>query len=121
MTLTVAEIAKLAFDGVARGIGGVVHEAQIEFRQPGSYDVATGRRAIAKPDFAGRAIEDSSKPISDVFPDYQFGKSDRMVLLEGFDYPPEKGARLVYAGRDLTIHEVADVAGGDGLFYVVAR
>lgn len=121
MTLSVADIGKLAFDGVAAALSGVVHDARLTWDAKGDYDIDAGKRTKSKRFIDGRAVEDASKPVADIFPDYTKGPADRMVLLEGLVVAPQETMRLCYSDRDLTITAVADIAGGGGLYYVMAR
>lgn len=121
MALSVADIGQLALDGVARGISGVIHTCTVTRQVRGAYNVTTGEYVQSSSSQAGRALEDASKPVRDVFPDYEVGPSDKMVLLEGLNTVPEETHKLFYNGRNLTIMAVADVAGGGGLYYVMAR
>lgn len=117
---TVAEIAKRAFDGVARGIPDAIHAATISHEVKGAYDNATDTYASTVTTDAGRCVVDTVKPVSDVFEDYIAGPSDQLVLLEGFGMIPAENWTLEFAGRALTIKRVQDIVAAGTLFYVLA-
>lgn len=121
MAISVARIAELAFNGVSNGISGVVHSATLTQKTAGTYNASTGVRAATTAPITGRAIEDAVKPVRDIFPAYERGPSDKLVLLEGMTSAPVENDTLAYSDRSLTIMAVADIAGGGGLYYVMAR
>lgn len=118
---TVAQIAKQAFDKVAAKISGAIHSAVITYQTQGAYDPVAGEYPVVDVTLTGRAVQDSVKPIADIFPAYVAGPSDALVLLEGFSTLPQENWKLSFAGKVRTIRQVQDIVAAGSLFYVVAR
>ncbi|MCD1619136.1 hypothetical protein K7H20_13785 [Salipiger manganoxidans] len=117
---TVSQIAKLAFDGVARGIPDAIHAATLTRTTQGAYDVATGTYATTTAAQTGRAVVDTVRPVADVFPAYVVGPGDELILLEGFTSAKENDS-LTFAGRTRIVRQVQDIVAAGALFYVIAR
>lgn len=119
---TVAEIAKLAFDGVQSAITDAVHSASLEVDAQGAYDATAGTHALTTTTYTGgRAVLDMTRPPADIFPDYVVGPRDQMILLEGFTSVPEEGWRVIFAGTTYDLQAVQDIAKAGTLFYVIGR
>ncbi|WP_108482263.1 hypothetical protein [Oceaniglobus ichthyenteri] len=119
--VTVAEIAAKAFDGVAGKIAGVIHPATMNWTEKGAYDPDTGSYTTTAKSDTGRAVEDSEKPVADVFEGYVAGPADVLVLMEGFTTVPKENHTITYAGRTRTILRAQDIVAAGAIYYVVAR
>ena len=117
---TVKAIAKAAFDAVAGSITDAVHSASLSYDTQGSYNTTTGAYAITTTTLTGgSAVLDMGKPVSDIFPDYTAGPSDRLVLLQGFTSVPKENWTLTYNGNSYAIKQVLDLVDAGSVFYVV--
>ena len=118
---TIAEIAAKALDKVSAKITDAVHVATLaRVTQGESYDVASGTYPQIISTQTGRAVFCTVTAGPDLFPDYVFGPSDELLLLEGMASAQE--------GDTVTINDVAravravqDLGGAGSLFYAVAR
>lgn len=119
--VTVAEIAKEAFDGVAVSIEGVVKAATMEYDTQGAYNAATGTYALTPTSGgAGRAIVGTAKAVKSSFPAYVAGPNDILLYLEGFTSSPSINWRVSIDGVVRVIKHIGDVVGAGGFFEVVA-
>lgn len=117
---TVAQIAKLAFDGVSVAILDAIQTATLTRTTQGPYNPATGDYATTTDTQTGRAVVDSVKPVKDVFPEYVVGPADELILIEGFASAVENDT-LTFAGRTRIVLQVQDIVAAGSLFYVLAR
>lgn len=118
--MDVAEIAALAFDGVAGAITDAIHPATLTRTVQGAYDPATGSYSTTTTAQTGRAVIDTTKPMNDVFPAYVVGPRDQLILLEGMTSAKENDS-LAFAGRTMIVMQVQDIVAAGSLFYIVAR
>ena len=118
--VTIAEIAKEAFDAVALEITDAIHAATLTRTVDGVYNTTTGAYETTTPDQEGRAVVDTVTPKADVFPDYVVGPADELVLLEGMTSAKENDS-LVFAGRTRIVMQVQDIVAAGSLFFVIAR
>ena len=119
--VTVAEIAAKAFDAVAAKITDAIQAATLNWETQGAYDYDTGTYTTVAQSDSGRVVEDSTKPVADVFDGYIVGPAEVLVLMEGFTTVPKENWTLTYAGKTRTIMKVQDIVAANSLFYVVAR
>ena len=119
--VTVAQIAAKAFDAVAAKITDAIHPATLNWVEQGNYDPIEGKYPEVERSASGRVVEDSTKPVADVFEGYIAGPAEVLVLLEGFTVAPKENWTLTYAGKTRTIMKVQDIVAAGSLFYVVAR
>ena len=94
--VTVAEIAAEAMDAVAAEITDAIHTATLNWSVQGAYDPDAGTYSTTPASDTGRAVEDTTRPIGDVFEDYIVGPGEVLVLLEGFTSVPEENWKLNY-------------------------
>jgi len=120
MTISVADIAAKAFDGVAGAMSGVIKTLTISHDVNGAYDTATGTYATTTTTDTGRVVIDS-KPIAGVFPEYVAGPADLLVLAEGLTTAPQEGWTATFDSTAHSIRIVSDVAGGGGAYQMVVR
>lgn len=120
---TVAQIAKLAFDGAARGIPDAIHPATLTREVQDTYNTTTGKwNTVPAPGFpqTGRVVVDTVKPVGDVFPEYVVGPGDELILIEGMTSAKEND-ELTFAGRTRIVKQAQDIVAAGSLFYVIAR
>lgn len=117
---TIAEIANAAYTAVGTAIPGVIKSATLTRTIQGEYDAEAGAYATTTQTATGRAVFDVSKPISDLFPDYVVGPTDKLVYLEGLSLAPKEGDALS-AGGDFKVRAVADIALAGGLYAAVVQ
>lgn len=120
MALTVAQIADIAMSAVSAQITDAIHAATLSHDTQGAYDFDTGEYTVTTTTETGRAVVDTEKPASDIFPDYVVGPGDELILLEGFTACAENH-RLTMTGATWHIQRVQDIVAAGTLFYVVAR
>lgn len=89
--LTVASIAKRAFDGVARRIGGVIHAAKLKRGNVTDYDPDTAEIAAAPQEHDCRVLFADSAPTPDPFPNFEVSPGDQFVYLEGLAVAAQEG------------------------------
>ena len=119
--VTVAQIAAKAFDAVAAKITDEIHPATLNWVEQGNYDPIEGKYPEIERSASGRVVEDTTKPVADVFDNYVAGPSDTLVLMEGFSEAPKENRTLEYAGRKRTIIRAQDIVAAGTLFYCVVR
>lgn len=119
--VTVAQISAKAFDAVAAKITDAIHPASLGWTEKGAYDPSSGTYTTAPKSATGRVVEDSVKPVSDIFEGYIAGPADVLVLMEGFTTVPVENWTITYAGKTLTIMKVQDLVAAGSLFYCVVR
>lgn len=117
---TVSEIAAMALSGVGAAIPDAVHAAALSHDVQGAYDPTTGAYSTTPSTESGRFVVDTSKPSTDIFPDYVAGSGDELILLEGFTACGE-GWTLVGNGKTWIIRQVQDILSAGSLFYVIGR
>ena len=120
MTITVAEIAKQAFNGVAAALGGVVSDATLSYDAQGAHDPVTGTAITTTTSATGRAVIGTSAAIPSKFPSYVVGPFDTLIMLEGFSMAPKVGFKVTIGTNERTIKAVGDIAGAGEFFEVVA-
>ena len=120
MSLSVADIAKKAFDGVAAGLSGVVKSATITVEVKGEYNATTGTRAVTSTTYSGRAVFGTAAAIRSRFPAYEVGPDDLIISLEGFSTVPSVNDTVTIDSVDRTIKAVGDIAGAGDFFEVIA-
>lgn len=120
--VTVAEIAKQAFDGVAAALGGVVREVTLSYDTLGVHDAVTGTAPTVTTTATGRSVVGTASAIPNKFPAYTAGPNDILIMLEGFDVVPRVGWRVTINGdAERTIRAVGDIVGAGAFFEVVAK
>nr|WP_309504288.1 hypothetical protein [uncultured Roseovarius sp.] len=117
---TVAEIAAMAFGAVDTAIPDAIHEGTLSYEDRVAYDASTGAYASTEMTDTGRVVVDTSKPATDIFPDYIAGPGDELVMLEGFTTCKE-GWTLTAGGKTWKIRQVQDILAAGSLFYAIAR
>lgn len=118
--VTVAQIAAKAFNAVSAKITDAIHGATLEHDIQGVYDFDDGEYGLTTNSETGRAVVDTEKPVTDIFPDYIAGPGDELILLEGFTGCAEN-YRLIMTGATWHIRQVQDITASGSLFFVVAR
>lgn len=122
MTISVADIAKQAFDKVASKISGVIQAATITRTVNGTYNPTTGTYTQSTSTDTGRGVFASEDVAKDIFPDYIIGPSDEMIYLEGLkSLAPKETDNLAIGGRTLTIKRVRNLVNSGGLYAVMAQ
>ena len=139
--VTVAEIAKEAFDAVADEMPDVVQVASLTrtvpmtwvlesgyWRDDGywmtrtdAYDPVTGEYETVDATFSCRALFADEKAIADTFPSYVVGPSDRMVYAEGLAVVPEENDRMAIGGQPVVVTRVGDIVGVGTFFSLIVR
>jgi hypothetical protein len=117
---TVADIADAAFDAVADDITDAVHAATVTTTAQGAYNAATGAYSETDSEETGRAVFANERPVRDIFPDYQVGPGDQLLLVEGVTSLAE-GNAVTINSVEYVVRAVQDIAGAGALFYAVAR
>lgn len=83
MALTVADIAKQAFDGVAAELSGVIKTGTLKRAVTTSYDVATGLVGSSPMQARCRVVFGSSDAGSKFFPGQTIAAPDQLGYVEG--------------------------------------
>lgn len=118
--VTIAAIAKSAFDAVALAVTGAIHSASLSYLTQGAYDAVSGSYAVTRTFITGgRGVMDTAKPVKDLFPSYTVGPSDKLILLEGFTDVPAEGWTLTLKDQDYVVKAVQDIVLANSLFYVI--
>lgn len=119
---TVAEIAKLAVDGVQGAIPDAIDNATLTEKAKGTtYDTVTASYPVVSTDHGTcRAVLETQKPISDVFPDYIVGSSDQLYFLEGYSSVPKEGWEITIDNVTRTIKRAQDILNAGSIGYVIA-
>lgn len=120
MALSVAKIAKLAFDGVAGAITGVIGPATLTFVTQGTYNQATRAYPNTPTELTGRAYIGTAAAIASSFPAFVAGPDDTLMGLEGFSSVPDVGWTVTFKGITREIKEIGDIAGAGGFTEVIA-
>jgi|SRR5690625_2846215 len=108
--LRVADIAKLAYDGVAEKVAGVIHEGTLKRVMPGEYDPNTGKIEDETVTDLCRVIFDNERPVEDLFPAYVPGPTDQLVYIEGLtEMQPQEGDTLEAVGKSFAVTKVSDI------------
>ena len=122
MTVSVADIAKSAFDKVSTKISGVIQTATMTRKSGGTYDPATGTYTNGTATDSGRGVFGSTDAAQDIFPEYVIGSSDELIYLEGFDtLAPKETDELSIGGRTLKVMASRNLLNTGGLYVVMAQ
>lgn len=122
MALSVASIAKRAYDGVAGKIAGVIHEATLIREGEPTYDPQTGQFTSSEETDTGRIVFDNAKPLTDVFPDFVPGPGDELAYVEGLhNMTPREGDRIEAVGRTFAVRQVSDLLRAGALYPIIVR
>lgn len=120
MALSVADIAKLAFDGVAGAITDVIGSATLTFETQGAYNASTRTYATTTTVLTGRAYIGTAAAIASSFPAFVAGPDDTLMGLEGFSQVPDIGVQVTFNSVTREIKAVGDIAGAGGFTEVIA-
>lgn len=124
MTTTVSAIALAAFTKVNAKITGVIKSCTLtRAATDARYDPENGTRfggTNAINDTGGQCFQDTTTPLTDAFPDYVAGPGDALFYIRGLSQAPKEGDTLTIGGTDYSVRYVGDVAGGGGLYSVIA-
>ncbi len=120
MTLSVADIAKKALDGVSKAISDAVHVASVSRETRGDYNPTTGAYATTIINETGRAVFDQTLVIEKMFPQYQVGPGDELVMLEGFT-GCQVNEEFTINGVVYIIYEVTNLLRTNSVFYAIVR
>ena len=125
MATTVSAIALSAFTKVGDKISGVIKSCTLtRAATDGDYDPELGTRfngTNAASDTGGQCFEDTTTPLTDVYPDYVAGPSDTLFYVRGLAQAPVEGDTLTVGGAAYSVQYVGDVAGAGALYSVIAR
>lgn len=119
MTLTVADIAKKAFDGAAAKISGVIKNAQLKRAKPTGYDLDSGEVQNANLATPCRVLFARADAAAKYFPDLTITPPDELVYIEGAQgLPPVANDVLAITGGAnwLLSCPPRDIAQGGGLW-----
>lgn len=122
MALSVATIAKRAYDGVAGKITGVIHEATLKREGEPAYNPETGGYTSSEETEACRIVFDNATPLTDVFPDFVPGPGDELAYVEGLaNMAPREGDRIEAADKAFAVKKVSDLLRAGAFYPVVVR
>ncbi|MBL4700115.1 MAG: hypothetical protein JKX85_02560 [Phycisphaeraceae bacterium] len=123
MVKTVAQIAKKAFDAVAKAIPDSIHECMLEREgEAGEYDAVSGEYSTSEPEiWTGRALVSTGTAIRDTFPDYVAGPTDVLIYLEGLSIAPLENDRVTIKSKTRLIVYTGDIVEAGTFFAMVAR
>lgn len=116
---TIALIADAAFDAVALAITDAISDATVSYDTQGVYDASTGTYTVTTSTINGRAVFDTEKPASDIFPDATIGPREQLVLLEGFSAALKEGWKVTIEGVAYEIKAAQTIVGSNSLQYAV--
>lgn len=120
--ISVAEIAKKAFDGVAAKMPEVIQVGELSKKAAGSYNAATGKyEAVSTDIFSCRVLIGTSNAIQDTFPAHAIGPKDIILYLEGLSSVPSEGDLITVSGVERKIVKTGDIVGVGTFFVVVAQ
>lgn len=117
---TVAQIGASAFDAVAASITDAIIAVTVTRTTQGAYDVASGSYATTSTTQTGRAVVDTVKPVTDIFPAYIVGPKDQLFFIEGITALAEADT-ITTASGTYKVAKVQDVLHNGTLFYAVAQ
>lgn len=123
MALSVASIARRAYDGVAGKITGVIHEATLA-QSSGEpvYDPETGQYTSSEVTETCRIVFDNATPLTDTFPDFVPGPGDELAYVEGLSaLAPREGDRIEAAGKTFAVKKVSDLLRAGAFYPVIVR
>lgn len=123
MSITIADIARQAFDAVAAGLGGVIKVCTLARSSPGGYDTETGDVALVQRYNACRAVFGRADAGAKYLPDYAIKAPEELVFIEGAAaMPPLEGDELrVTGGVTWRVMTARDIAQGAGLWAAAVR
>lgn len=121
--LTVAAIAKKAFDGVAAKVGGVIFACTIERTKTTGYDAGTGRPGIIADSEPCRLVFARADAGGKYFPDLTIAPPDDLCFIEGaIALPPKQNDKLTLpSGSQVQIIQCRDILQAAGLWAAVVR
>lgn len=118
--LTIADIAKEAFDGLELEISDAILAGELFENVQGAYDQATASHPVTETSRGTfRAILETQKPVRDVFPDYVAGPGEELFFIEGLSNVPKEGWIMRINGNDRTILRAQDILLSGSIAYVV--
>jgi hypothetical protein len=118
---TVAEIAKEAFDSVAKEIGGVIFDGVLSDDPHGLYNQTTAAYDLRPPDpsqFNCRVLV-TQTPKDGRIGSYTVGPKESVALIEGLKTSPKENMILNFSGKTKTLTFVDDILYAGQLFTVV--
>lgn len=122
MALSVASIAKRAYDGVAGKVAGVIHEATLIREGEPTYNPETGQYVSSEETDTGRMIFDNATPLDDAFPDFVPGPGDELAYVEGLaNMAPREGDRIEAADKAFAVKKVSDLLRAGAFYPVIVR
>lgn len=122
MSTTVAQIAETAFNNVAAAITDAIKDVTVTRTTRGAYNTTTGSYATTDSTDTGKAVLDTVKPVTDIFPAYKIGPKDQLWLIRDVSSVLE-GDKVEFTGdsADYYVKAVQDIVGAGSLFYVVVQ
>ncbi len=132
MSLSVADIAAEAYDGVAAELTGVIKTVILTRRSSNpDYDPETGVVTPNESKVSGRIVFGSSEPAKNPFPDLVLGAGDSIAFLEGMltavspsplaTMPPKEADTVTVGSKSWSILRARDVVEAAGLWPIAVR
>lgn len=122
MTMTVADIAAKALNGVAAKLSGVVHACVVSRETDGVFDPETGTFTSETVTDTGRIVFDNQTPPADLFPDYVPGPGEELAYIEGLTVlAPKEGDALTFDGKTFAILKSSDLLHAGAFYPVIVR
>lgn len=124
MSLTVAQIAKQAFDGVAAALGGVIKSATIKRAKTTDYDVETGDVTKSDVNQTCRMVFGGAGAGDKYFPELVIADTDEVAFIEGAGANPPKENDTLYltdGASWLVTKPPRDIVQGGGLWVAIVR
>lgn len=121
MSLTVAQIAKKAFDAVAAKLNGVVFDGVLTTDEKGEYNTATASYDDASDATSNCRVIVDKTPRDGKLGTYTIGEKERVILVEGLTTTPTENMTITFNGVTKTITFVDDALFAGGLYNMVVR
>lgn len=116
-----ASIAAKVFDKISAKFSGPIQTAILTRTTRGDYDPVSGTYPETAESWTGRAVFADEKAMTDSFPAYVIGSTDRMVYLEGMAVTPKEADCMVIGTQSVVVTRVADIVGVGEFFALIVR
>lgn len=121
--ITVADIAKKAFDGVAAKVGGVIHACTLRRDRSTGYNVSTGAPNVITDSEACRMVFSRADAGQKYFPELVISAPDDVAFIAGAQAlaPKSNDTLTLASGAQFRIVQSRDILQAAGLWAAVVR
>lgn len=121
MSLTVGQIAKRAFDAVAKKLNGVIFDAVLTTDEKGAYNTTTASYDDASDATSNCRVIVDKTPRDGKLGTYTIGEKEKVILVEGLKTAPAENMTITFNGDTKTITFIDDILFAGELYYMVVR